>query len=46
MEQLLIELDELRRAANPREQQVVDSVRVLAERCRIESDLRVRFVGD
>ena len=46
MPQLLGELDELWRAADPQEQKVVDAVRVIAERCRDDPDLRLRFVGD
>jgi hypothetical protein len=46
MQQLLSELDDLRRAADRQEQAVVEAVRVIAERCRVEPDLRLRFVGD
>ncbi len=46
MPQLLSELDELGRAADPQEQKVVDAARGIAERCRDDPDLRVRFVGD
>ncbi len=47
MPQFLLELDQLlARAADPGEREVLEAVRSLAERCRDDSHLALRFVGD
>ncbi len=47
MTQFLGELDVLvANVQNVGERQVLDVIRGFAERCRVDSDLRLRFVGD